>query len=116
MSRGPGNIQRNIFELLRDTKKPMTFAEILACAYPPGSFEGDMAKVLGNSNVGGVRSLRRALHKMVKDGALVELGKGGRAGPHHYYFHPIVLMQLFEREEMRAMCAEMDRIEAKCSQ
>jgi hypothetical protein len=112
MSRGPGCIQRYVFVLLRDTKKPMTFAEILACAYPAGTFNGDMAKALGGSNVGGVRSLRRALHKMVKDGVVVELGKGGRECPHHYYFHPVLLVQLFEKSEMRAICEEMDRIEA----
>src|SRR5215472_15997255 len=96
----------------------MTFAEILACAYPPGSFEGDMAAALGSANVGAVRSLHRASHKMVKDGPLVELGKGGRAGPYRYYFHPVMLVQLFEREEMHAMCEEMDRIkaDAKCAQ
>jgi hypothetical protein len=91
MSRGPGYIQRNIFQLLRDTKRPMTFAEILACAYPPGSFEGDMAATLGGANVGAVRSLRRALHKMVKDGTLVALGEGGRADPHRYYFDAMAL-------------------------
>jgi hypothetical protein len=76
------------------TKKPMTFAEILACAYPPGSFEGDMAKTLGGSNVGRVRSLRRALHKGVKDGALTALGKGGRADPHRYYIDAVVLAMI----------------------
>jgi hypothetical protein len=91
MSRGPGYIQRNIFELLVRTKKPMTFAEIMTCAYPPGSFEGDMAKTLGNSNVGAVRSLRRALHKMVKDGTLTAHGEGGRADPHRYYINHIQL-------------------------
>jgi hypothetical protein len=91
MSRGPGYIQRNIFELLMQTKRPMTFAEILACAYPLGSFEGDMAATLGGANVGAVRSLRRALHKMVKDGILTALGEGGRADPHRYYIDAVFL-------------------------
>jgi hypothetical protein len=56
MSRGPGYVQRYIFGLLMQNKKPMTFAEILARAYPPGSFEGDMAKEFGGANVGGVDS------------------------------------------------------------
>jgi hypothetical protein len=104
MSRGPGYIQRNIFRLLMQTKKPMTFAEILAHAYPPGSFESDMAKALGGSNVGGVRSLRRALHKMVKDGTLTALRKGGRAAPHRYYIDDMLLAMVAkdkaEYEEM----------------
>jgi hypothetical protein len=91
MSRGPGYIQRNIFDLLRHTKKPMTFAEILACAYPRGSFEGDMAATLGGVNVGAVRSLRRALHKMVKDGVFITLGEGRPGDPYRYYFDPILL-------------------------
>jgi hypothetical protein len=91
MSRGPGDVQRYLFSLLMQTKKPMTFAEILARAYPPGTFNGDMAKVLGGANVGGVRSLRRALYKMVKDGTLTAFGKGGRADPHRYYIDAIML-------------------------
>jgi hypothetical protein len=86
------------------TKKPMTFAEILACAYPPGSFNGDMAKVLGGANVGAVRSLRRALQKMVKDGTLTALGEGGPAAPHRYYIDAILLAMITkdkaEYEEM----------------
>ena len=91
MARGPGHIQRNICKLLMHTKKPMTFAEILACTYPPGSFEGDMAAALGGANVGAVRSLRQALHKMVKGGTLIALGKGGRAAPYRYYFNAMLL-------------------------
>jgi hypothetical protein len=91
MSRGPGYVQCNIFKLLMQTKKPMTFADIMACAYPPGSFEGDMAKEFGSSGIGRVRSLRRALHKMVVDGTLTAHGKGGPADPHRYYFNDIFL-------------------------
>jgi hypothetical protein len=91
MSRGPGYIQRNIFELLMHIKKPMTFAEISARAYPPGSFEHDMAKTLGSAKVSGIRSLRRALHKMVKDGVLTAFGKGGPADPHRYYIDAMFL-------------------------
>jgi hypothetical protein len=98
MSRGPGYVQRYIFGLLMQNKKPMTFAEILARAYPPGSFEGDMAKEFGGANVGGVRSLRRALHKGIKDGALVAFGKGGRADPHRYYIDEIALAMMAKDE------------------
>jgi len=104
MSRGPGYIQRNIFKLLMHTKKPMAFAEIMACAYPPGSFEGDMAKQLGGANVGGVRSLRRTLHKMIKDGTLTAFGKGRPGDPYRYYFDAIALVMITkdkaEYEEM----------------
>jgi hypothetical protein len=98
MSRGPGYVQRYIFGLLMQNKKPMTFAEILARAYPPGSFNGDMAKALGGANVGGVRSLRRALQKMIKDGTLIALGEGGRAAPHRYYIDDMLLAMMVKDE------------------
>src|SRR5262249_13495163 len=84
MSRGLGLIQRWLFNLLHSNEKPMTFAEILARAYPAGSYERDMAKIIGGSKVGRVRSLRRTLLKMVRDDALVTLGSGRRGDPHRY--------------------------------
>jgi len=53
MSRGHGCIQDYLMKMILHSPNPLTFAEIMAIAYPEGGFEGDMAKVLGNSNVGG---------------------------------------------------------------
>lgn len=46
----------------------MTFVEIMAVAFPEGSYEFDIAKVVGGSNVGRVRSLRRALQRLCQGG------------------------------------------------
>ncbi|MDA9405563.1 hypothetical protein XH80_01865 [Bradyrhizobium sp. CCBAU 45384] len=37
------------------------------------------------------RSARRALHGMVKAKALIALGDGGRAEPHRYFIHPLLI-------------------------
>lgn len=90
MSRGPGSLQRAIFGTIYEHGKPMTFAEIRNIAFPEGTYAGDMARILGPSNVGVVRSLRRAIQKMVEQEILVAAGKGGRADPHRYSIHPFV--------------------------
>jgi hypothetical protein len=97
-------MQRYILGLLWQIKKPMTFAEISARAYPPGSFEHDMVKAFGSAKVSGIRSLRRALHKLIVDGTLTAHGEGGPADPHRYYFDHIALAMITkgkaEYEEM----------------
>jgi hypothetical protein len=54
MSRGFGLVEQWL--LTRIGAEPMTFEQILDAAYPPGSFENDMAKTIGASQVGRVRS------------------------------------------------------------
>ena len=69
MSHGPGRIQNYLMDLLlAHSPDPMTFAEILAIACPPGSFASDLAKILGGSRVGQIRSLRRALRRLCDTG------------------------------------------------
>jgi len=63
----------------------------MAIAYPEGGFEGDMAKVLGNSNVGAVRSLRPALRRLCDDGSVMIIGEGGRGDPHRYWVDPMMV-------------------------
>jgi hypothetical protein len=91
MSRGPGTVQRYLAELICGSDKPMTFADILACAYPEGSYEGDMAKELGQVNVGRVRSLRRALKSLVDDEFLIAIGEGGRGDPKRFWINPMLI-------------------------
>ncbi len=37
-----------------------------------------------------MRSARRAIHKMVKDGTLIAIGSGGRGDPYRYAIHPFL--------------------------
>jgi hypothetical protein len=90
MSRGPGRLQRAIFETIRKHGKPMTFAEIQNMAFPEGTYDGDMARALGASNVGVIRSMRRAIQKMVEQEVLVAAGNGGRGDARRYSIHPII--------------------------
>ena len=68
----------------------MTFAQLRDIAFPAGTYAGDMARILGASNVGCIRSLRRAIQGMVRSEILVTSGKGGPAEPHRYSIHPFV--------------------------
>ena len=89
MSRGTGEIQNYLLDLLVEyAPAPMTFAEIMAIAYPEGSFESDMAKIIGGSKVGRIRSLRRALRRLCDTGDVMMLGEGGRRDPHRYWLNP----------------------------
>ncbi len=91
MSRGPGKIQNYLTDLLLGhSPDAMTFAEIMAIAFPEGSFESDMAKALGGSKVGRVRSLRRALRRLCDTGDVMMFGEGSRRDPHRYWLDPIV--------------------------
>jgi hypothetical protein len=90
MSRGPGRLQRAIFETMRRHGKPMTFADIQNIAFPEGTFEGEMARALGASNVGVIRSMRRSIQKMVEQEVLVSAGNGRRGDAWRYSIHPII--------------------------
>jgi hypothetical protein len=75
-----GVLQRYLMDLVRD--QPMSFEEILGVAYspsrPPRKSE--------------VRSLRRALQRLVGDnraGGLIKVGNGGPGDPYRYVFNPI---------------------------
>src|SRR5262249_14951208 len=90
MSRGPGKLQQAVFGTIAKHGEPMTFAELRDLAFPQGTYVRDMARILGPSNVGRVRSLRRAIQGMVKSETLVTSGRGGRADPHRYFIHPFL--------------------------
>jgi hypothetical protein len=84
MSRGPGQLQKYLFLTIHRSGKPLTFGEIVKLAYPldapnrpPQAWK--------------IRSLRRALHKMVKDNIVLASGVGGPGDPHRYSINPMVL-------------------------
>ena len=98
MSRGFGILQRLLLESVG--AEPMTFEEISARAYPAGTFNGDLAKVIGGSNVGGVRSLRRALGKLCDLGVIQIVGRR----PHHYRLHPFFAACEHDEEMIALAC------------
>jgi hypothetical protein len=104
VSRGHGAIQQYLDRLLMAAPKPLTFAEIVAIAYPEGGFEGDMAKVLGSSNVGAVRSLRRALKRLADDGMIIRSGGGRRGNPHRYWRNLMIPWMAHTRYQSASIC------------
>jgi hypothetical protein len=83
MSRGVGMLQRYLFQAMRHSGKPLTFAEILETAYPPEPHEYQPVSWE-------IRSLRRALYTMVKDNGVTRTGAGGPADPYRYCINPII--------------------------
>jgi hypothetical protein len=77
MSRGPGKMQRVILKSLLEKAEPATFAELC------GGSVGDL-------HPSAVRSARRALAAMVRDGAVITIGSGGPADPFRYALHPLI--------------------------
>jgi hypothetical protein len=69
MSRGPGVMQRYLWQTIQTHGKPMTFAEIRSVAATGAILPGSV-KLMPSEE----RSLRRALHAMVRDEALIALG------------------------------------------
>lgn len=86
MCRGLGMWQRWIFSTIRRHGKPMSFEDIGAAALRETGAPPD-AKL----NPSPARSMRRALHGLVKSGSLVAIGTGGRAEPHRYFLSFITL-------------------------
>jgi hypothetical protein len=91
-------------KMILHSSDPLTFAEIMAVAFPEGSYESDMAKTIGGSNVGSVRSLRRALKRLCDDGSIMIIGKGGRSDPHRYWVDPIMLALSGDKEWYEEVC------------
>jgi len=65
VSRGLGSIQRYLMKLIWSSPD---LVEIMAVAFPEGSYEFDIAKVVSGSNVGRVRSRRRELQRLCQGG------------------------------------------------
>lgn len=71
-------------------REPMTFKQILDIACPEGTFDGDMARELGASNVGITRSLRRALFTLCKKGVFKKIGI---KAPYNYQLSQVYLRE-----------------------
>jgi hypothetical protein len=88
MSRGFGIMENYLLGVVG--REPMTFEQILNIAFPEGTFDGDMARTLGASQVAGPRSMRRALFRLCDNGILQKLGI---KTPHSYRLSPIYLRE-----------------------
>jgi len=101
-------VQRYLFRLVRDSNKPMTFANILARAFPEGSYEADMVKALGPGNVARVRSLRRAMKSLVDDNMLIAIGDGGPADPKRYWANPMMIAMTGNNDDFERVSAMLE--------
>ena len=108
MSTGHGVAQRYLMKMIVRSSDPMTFAQIMAIAYPEGSFESDMAKIIGGSRVGGIRSLRQALKRLCDEGWIMIIGKGGRGDPHRYWVDPMMLALFGDKERYEEVCKRIN--------
>jgi hypothetical protein len=127
MSRGIGNLQRLLYQIIRDHRhqRPMTFAEIRMHLVEGG---GEPWPALD-------RSARRALAGLAREGYVVAIGPGGVQRPHHYCVHPsslefmndglaLQILSDFQREMRKAgtpACIEsiltaIEAQNAKCTQ
>ena len=83
----------------------MTFADILARAFPDGRYEADMVKALGPGKVARVRSLRRAMKSLVDDHSLIAIGEGGPADPKRYWLNPMMIAMSGNKDDLPPQCS-----------
>jgi hypothetical protein len=102
MSRGLGWMQRYLFETICTHGKPVTFADLRAIILNADNAPPD--HVLRQSVE---RSLRRALHSMVRDKTLIAIGGGGRGDPHRYFLDPVCVALFFNESEANRLLAWM---------
>jgi hypothetical protein len=102
MSRGLGKLQRYLLDLI--SHQPMTFAEMRAIAH------GDDT-ILFTMMPQPERSLRRALRKLIDDGAVATTGTGGPRSPFRYHLRPAVLFFGGGAGEYTAHCEAMEKEE-----
>jgi hypothetical protein len=105
MSRGLGRLQNALFFTIRQHGKPMTFKDIRVVIRKEFEEDGKLYSSFEWSLLYSSleRSLRRALHRMVKDGLLVAFGDGGQSDPYRYFFHPMGIAIMCGEPEAHAL-------------
>src|SRR6516225_9224955 len=117
MSRGPGKLQRWLRSVIYQHGRPMTFEDIRAvirqeiAAEPDADQRSSLEYRVGRPAF--QRSLRRALHSLVRSGELMALGDGGRSDPYRYFFHPVVIYLMHDQALQDAFDADPGAKEAE---
>jgi hypothetical protein len=107
MSRGAGKLQRWLWDVLLHSDTPLTFADI--CIERRAIFGEGFQALMSPLRPAQVRSLRRALQRMVADGVVLAQGKGGPGDPHRYCPHPLLFAAHGTREQYEAAAAKAER-------
>jgi hypothetical protein len=94
MSRGLGKLQRFLFGFIK-THPLTTFAELL------GGDDGELAPHV-------IRSARRALRKLIDDGAVVTVGAGGPREPYRYSLSPMLFAMAGDKEAFEQACKDLE--------
>lgn len=110
MSRGPGALQRALWTMIRQHGKPMTFNDIRADIRKQVDKDGTKYSSLEWSLLYSSleRSLRRALQRMVRDDVVIAIGDGGRADPHRYFIHPLIIGMMGKTPEADALLQALE--------
>jgi hypothetical protein len=115
-SRGPGKLQRALWETILQHGKPMTFDDIRAVILQELEVEAGTRLRLSFE-----RSLRRALHRIAEPGGeLIVIGEGGRADPYRYFIHPLIIGMMGQDAKADALQQALEadpgakRAAAKC--
>ena len=105
MSRGLGRRQLALMHTIQAHRKPMTFENIRAELRAVWELPAD-----ARFRPAFERSLRRALHSLVRDSLLISIGGGGPGDPLRYLPHPMLVGASGDKatldEYMRAVEAE----------
>jgi hypothetical protein len=88
MSRGIGRLQWCLLDTIEYHGKPVTFADIRI------EVTKDVGAEWYETHPSFERSLRRALHALVRNEFLITLGKGRRSDPFRYFFHPFLIAMI----------------------
>lgn len=95
--------QRWLIATIKRHRKPMSFEQIRQAALKEAGNED------GKVPPSPARSMRRALHGLVRDGFIVALGTGGRAEPHRYFPSPFFMgMSCDNLDEYNAIVSGLD--------
>ena len=54
------------------------------------------------------RSLRRALHKLTEDFAVIAIGDGGPSDPYRYFVHPVHIGMMGDTAEAKALLSVLE--------
>ena len=109
MSRGLGRLQNALVVTIRLRREPMTFADIRTFILQ------ERGEVGSKLCVSFERSLRRALHSLVRDKLLMIIGRGGPGDPSRYFLHPLLIGMIGpDTAEGRALKEALDRIVGAC--